>query len=117
MSSGEKAVAFRFTERYLGSFSVAFLPSPHRSIWRRPLLWSHSGQPIKQPWLYQNPAWPLWQSPGLVPVMLVQSLLEAQSLGVLTPTCGPAWRENAGLCTATEQLGDHGAARESELTR
>ena len=114
MSSGEKAVAFRFTERYLGSFSVAFLPSPHRSIWRRPLLWSHSGQPIKQPWLYQNPAWPLWQSPGLVPVMLVQSLLEAQSLGVLTPTCA-ALRMSSGA--ATEQLGDHGAARESELTR
>ena len=69
---------------------------------------------MKQPWLYQKPASaheqpkdsgsgaltegndigagagfarPLWQSPGLVPVMLVQSLFEAQSLGVLTPTC------------------------------
>ena len=44
------------TVRYLGSLRVALKPKPHRSIWRRPLLWSHSGQPMKQPAAMKQPA-------------------------------------------------------------
>lgn len=38
------------TERDIGSLTVAFMPLPQRSVWRRPDIWSHVGQPMKQPW-------------------------------------------------------------------
>ena len=48
----------------LGSWPTK--PSLHTSVWRRPLTWSHSGQPMKQPWLYQKADWPFSQLPPLI---------------------------------------------------
>ena len=58
MSFSDPMVALRLRERALAG-SVSFLPRPQRSVCRRPDLWSHSAQPMKQPCEYQNAACPL----------------------------------------------------------
>ena len=46
MSYSENGAASLFTDQYLGSVRVCFLPRPHRSTWRRPDALSQVGHPM-----------------------------------------------------------------------
>ena len=78
MSSAPPGVALRLTLRATPLF-VATAPRPHRSVCTRPLRWSHSGQPMKHPWLYQYDACPFTHG---APVRFEQLWMHGSPSGV-----------------------------------
>ena len=84
------------------------------SVWRRPDTWSHVGQPMKQPWLYQNELWPLSQAP---PLMLEQGPNVCRSAAGTFANASTELRERGCTIDPWPRAGSESRARSAAQRR